>query len=115
MPWIDSPRCTGCTICVQDCPADAIEIQEQKAVIDQALCIRCGICHDVCPLDAARHDSELIPSEIDVNIEWVAKLHAHPYYANDPEKQKQLTGRLRNHFNKKIKVSQQTLERLGTC
>ncbi len=112
MPWIDSSMCTGCTVCVQNCPADAIKIHEQKAVIDQTICIRCGICHDVCPLDAARHDSELISSEINANMVWIAKLRAHPHYANAPEKQKQLIKRLKNHFNKKIKVNQQTIERL---
>jgi len=112
MPWINSSTCTGCGICEQNCPAEAIKIHEQKADLNQEICIRCGICHDVCPMDAIRHDSELIPVEIDANLKWIAKLRAHPHYTQNPEKQKQLTGRLKNHFNKQIKVAKQTLEEL---
>ncbi|VGO22377.1 DUF362 domain-containing protein [Pontiella sulfatireligans] len=112
MPWIHSPTCAGCGICEPSCPAGAIEVHKQKAELNQENCIRCGICHSVCPQNAVRHDSELIPGEINKNMEWVAKLHTHPYYAHDPEKQKQLTARLKKHFNKTIKVAQQTLEKL---
>ena len=112
MPWINSSTCTGCGICEQNCPANAIEVHEQKAVLNQEVCIHCGICHSVCPQDTVRHDSELIPVEIAANLEWIATLRVHPYYAQDPEKQKQLTGRLKKYFNKQIKVAQQTLEKL---
>ena len=114
MPWIDSSTCTGCGICEQNCPADAIEVHENKAELNQDNCIHCGICHNVCPMDAVRHDSELIPGEITEQIEWIATLRTHPHYANDPQKQKQLIGRLKNHFNKKIKVEQQVLAQLNT-
>ena len=112
MPWINSSTCTGCGICEQNCPADAIQVHEQKAELNQEICIRCGICHTICPSDAVRHDSELIPGEIKANTEWIAKLHAHPHYAQNPEKQKQLTGRLKKHFDKQIKVAQQTLKEI---
>ncbi len=114
MPWINSSMCTGCGICEQNCPANAIKVNEQKAELNQEICIRCGICHSVCPQNAVRHDSELIPGEIDENMKWVAKLHVHPYYEQAPEKQKQLIKRLKNHFNKDMKVAQQTLEKLNT-
>lgn len=114
MPWINSSTCTGCGVCEQNCPAEAIEIHEQKAELNQDICIRCGKCHSVCPMDAIRHDSELIPSEITANLNWIAELRAHPYYAHDSEKQKQLIKRLKNHFNKDMKVAQQTLEQLNT-
>jgi len=112
MPWINSSTCTGCGICEQNCPANAIEVHEQKAELNQEICIRCGICHSVCPLDAVRHDSELIPVEMTANLEWIAKLRAHPHYSENPKKQNQLTERLKKHFNKTIKVAQQTLEAL---
>lgn len=113
MPWIDSSLCTGCGICEQNCPANALEIHERKAELNQNDCIRCGICHSTCPSNAVRHDSELIPIEINANREWVAKLRVHPHYANNPEKQKQLIGRLKKYFTKTIKVAEQTLDELA--
>ena len=61
MPWIDKNKCTGCGLCVRECPVNAIIIKEGKAEIDMDKCIRCGKCHDVCPQEAVRHDSEKIP------------------------------------------------------
>lgn len=58
MPWVDKDRCTGCSICVEKCPANAISIKDGKAVIDMDKCIRCGKCHDFCPQNAIRHDKE---------------------------------------------------------
>jgi ferredoxin len=113
MPWINSSMCTGCGICERKCPANAIKVYDQKAELNQESCIRCGICHSVCPRDAVRHDSELIPEEIDENMKWVERLQTHPYYAQDHEKQAQLIKRLKNHFNKNMKIAQQTLEQLN--
>jgi ferredoxin len=45
--------CTGCGLCVDDCPMDAISIDEQNiAMIDAEACIGCGVCTHVCPADA---------------------------------------------------------------
>jgi ferredoxin len=45
--------CTGCTICVQRCPADAIPFTPYvKHVIDDDLCTRCDVCRSACPVDA---------------------------------------------------------------
>jgi len=49
---IDQEVCTGCGQCVDACPADAITIQNVKAVINQSLCRQCGICADQCPVQA---------------------------------------------------------------
>jgi NADH-quinone oxidoreductase subunit F len=50
---IDPELCTGCTLCAQRCPQQAISGERKEAhVIDDALCIRCGVCRDVCPKDA---------------------------------------------------------------
>ena len=37
------------TQCDVSCPANAIQIQEQHAVIDQNTCLNCGMCATVCP------------------------------------------------------------------
>ena len=45
--------CTGCTICVQRCPADAIPFTPyRKHEIDTDLCTRCDVCRGACPEDA---------------------------------------------------------------
>ena len=46
MPWIDEKSCTGCGICVDECPVDTISMEDEKAKIDMENCIRCGVCHD---------------------------------------------------------------------
>ena len=46
---IDSESCSGCGDCLQNCPYDAIEIINNKAVIDQSKCKQCGDCVVVCP------------------------------------------------------------------
>ncbi len=46
-------QCTGCKLCMRDCPADAITIRKvgerrYEAVIDRGRCIMCAQCVDVC-------------------------------------------------------------------
>lgn len=112
MPWINKELCTGCAICMQSCPADAIAMDSQTAAIDNAACIRCGICHGTCPADAVRHDKERTPQDVKANLQWVETLKNHPYYQNDPEKQRGLLNRLNNHFKRQIETAQQTLNEL---
>ena len=58
MPWVDEDMCVGCGICVEECPIDAISIENGKAVIDMKKCIRCKKCHEICPQKAVKHDKE---------------------------------------------------------
>lgn len=46
---IDSEACVGCGLCVQDCPAGNISLQNQKAKIRTQGCILCGHCVAICP------------------------------------------------------------------
>ena len=45
-------KCTGCNLCVEACPFDAIRITDKKAVIDMNRCNLCGACVPVCKLKA---------------------------------------------------------------
>ena len=44
-------KCNGCKLCIQlGCPA--IEIKDDKAVINDAFCVGCGMCIEVCAREA---------------------------------------------------------------
>jgi len=52
---IDPENCTGCSLCRQKCPYNAIEgIDKEVHIIDPGRCRKCGICFDVCRFDAVR-------------------------------------------------------------
>ena len=107
MPWIKDEMCTGCSLCVKECPVDAIALNaDGLAEIDEEECIRCGRCHDVCPQDAVRHDGERIPQEVGENLQWVRRLLGH---FHEPREQSAFMERMVRFFNKQQKVSQRTL------
>lgn len=41
--------CIACTICVKNCPVNAIRMEGNVAVIDSYICTNCGKCAEVCP------------------------------------------------------------------
>jgi NADH-quinone oxidoreductase subunit F len=46
-------NCTGCTICAQRCPVNAIPMTPYaRHVIDREKCTRCDVCRQVCPQQA---------------------------------------------------------------
>jgi NADH-quinone oxidoreductase subunit F len=50
---IDEEACTGCTLCAQRCPEEAITGEKKKPHhLDLEKCIKCGICYDACKFDA---------------------------------------------------------------
>ncbi len=70
----DEPFCTGCNVCVRNCPVDcmsAVMIDNpgyaagtsnrrkivEKFWIDYARCMRCNICVEVCPFEAIVMDN----------------------------------------------------------
>lgn len=53
---VNKEECTGCKICIKDCPFDAITLENKIAVIDEDKCTVCGICVSSCPFDAISND-----------------------------------------------------------
>ena len=51
---VNSEKCTGCGMCVEVCPLEAIRLVENVAVVDEQACTECGLCMDECPNDAIR-------------------------------------------------------------
>jgi len=65
-------RCTACTICEQECPAQCIfivkdsvkkpdyvgkmQLQPKTFDIDISVCMGCGICAEVCPFESIKMD-----------------------------------------------------------
>ena len=49
----DAEKCNGCTLCVRNCPAGAIQGERrQPHKITVAQCTKCGICYEVCKFEA---------------------------------------------------------------
>jgi heterodisulfide reductase subunit A len=53
---INEDLCSGCNICIIQCPYSAISRDAEKniSVVDETLCRGCGTCVSACPTGAAR-------------------------------------------------------------
>jgi heterodisulfide reductase subunit A len=53
---VDADKCSGCRICVQLCPFEAVTYDEAKrvAVVNTSLCKGCGTCTAACTAGASR-------------------------------------------------------------
>ena len=60
-PIIDGETCVGCSVCVQNCPKNCLEIEDAKfhgdintiaIMVRENDCIGCKICESVCPISA---------------------------------------------------------------
>lgn len=50
---IDGGACTGCGLCEDICPMDAVAVgSDDVAALDAEACIGCGLCATVCPSEA---------------------------------------------------------------
>ncbi|MGA3060690.1 MAG: NADH-ubiquinone oxidoreductase-F iron-sulfur binding region domain-containing protein [Candidatus Bathyarchaeia archaeon] len=51
--YIDPTKCTACTLCNRNCPAQAIDGSVGKIhIIDQSKCTKCGTCFEACRFNA---------------------------------------------------------------
>jgi formate hydrogenlyase subunit 6/NADH:ubiquinone oxidoreductase subunit I len=93
----DASRCTGCNLCVKDCPADAIQIiildRKAKRFVmeyDENRCIYCSQCVSSCRFDAVHMSC----------TEWeLAQLKQENfkiYYGSDDDIREYLTGNMAN-------------------
>ncbi|MEZ5377685.1 MAG: hydrogenase iron-sulfur subunit [Acidimicrobiales bacterium] len=69
---IDDAACTGCDLCVIDCPYQALSLVEAEgsrrgsiAVVDAAACVGCGICVGSCSFGAMELPGFQAPETID--------------------------------------------------
>ncbi len=50
---IDYEKCEGCGECVDTCPAEVLEMQDDKpVVVNEEECLECESCVEVCEQDA---------------------------------------------------------------
>jgi len=69
---IDEEKCSGCKICLNLCPFNAISFDEEKEIcqINEALCKGCGVCAGACP-SAAITARQFTNEEIVAQVEGV--------------------------------------------
>jgi ferredoxin len=48
---INKDDCTGCGICIDACPCEALSL-DGIAVVDPEACTDCGVCIGECPCEA---------------------------------------------------------------
>ncbi len=70
---VSSRNCAGCQLCVQICPYDAIDYDEEKKVVNvnEILCQGCGACAAICPSGTSQQTSftkRQIMSMIDASL-----------------------------------------------
>jgi len=46
---VNTDECIGCGICVEECPASAIVLENENAKVTEDKCTDCGTCADSCP------------------------------------------------------------------
>lgn len=48
-PQADPTLCTGCGTCVDQCPVNALHLEDSLPLADPEVCITCFCCQEICP------------------------------------------------------------------
>jgi len=67
---IDPEKCTGCSICIRDCPANALEIQREsreryRLIHYPSRCAYCGQCEESCKNRAISQTNQTVKPTAD--------------------------------------------------
>ena len=53
VPTVDKDKCEGCGECVEVCPVEVLELEDEKAVVvNEEECLGCESCIEVCEQEA---------------------------------------------------------------
>ena len=72
----DKDACLKCGACVERCPLQAIEMDDEGYPTVSGVCVRCGQCAYICPVDArtlAAKDVDQIPELPEDLLDWCNK------------------------------------------
>ena len=51
---IEKNVCSGCGICADKCPVNAISIKDDKAIVNKKVCLGCDVCTRFCPVHVCK-------------------------------------------------------------
>lgn len=63
MILIDSKKCSGCGLCIDDCPSKVLQLESNAAFCTKEHCLNCFHCMAICP-EKAVSSTDADPSEI---------------------------------------------------
>ena len=67
---LDGMKCTGCSLCTQECPTGALSVVSVndsatfKLIFKHGICVACGKCAEICPEKALKVERLLEPDNI---------------------------------------------------
>jgi uncharacterized protein len=69
-PSFYAKKCTGCGECALVCPVGALQVENEKAVLDRSKCIGCGSCISACPSGALLVDLKVGDELVEKMVEY---------------------------------------------